>query len=148
MPGALKPSQMDRNPATAWFNVPITRDSPLAPVPGTADAYAMSLSGRIGIPQARTIVVVHFHFDHPAGTGTYALELYRRRAGVNLLIATISSTGALGDFGTENFTFVDNAYKELEAWDYLLLQPTSVMTGAGAKLATGFVDVHYDSTQV
>jgi len=128
--------------ATGWFNVPVTNVTVLAPTPGTADANAMSRFGRVSIPEDGTLQVVHFHYDHPAGTGTYELELWRRRDGVNTLIANCSADGTEGDFGTYDFTFVSEALKAVEAWDYLLLQATAVMSGAGAKNAAGFVDIH------
>jgi len=115
----------------------------LAPVPGTLDADASSRHGRIGIPIDCSIVAIHFHYDHPAGTGQYDLEIYRIRSGVPLLIATVSDDGSSGDFGVTNFVFEDEGYRDVEAWDYLMLQSTSVMTGGGAKNAVGFVDIHF-----
>jgi hypothetical protein len=130
-------------PSTAWFNIPITSESVLAPIPGTADADAISRFGRIHCHQNMYITVVHFHYDHPAGSGTYSIELWRRRNNQNLLIASISTDGSSGDFGTYNFSFVDESYRNLNSSDYLLMQVTSVMTGSGSKKAAGYVDVHY-----
>lgn len=145
-------------PPAAWFIDAITKDSVVAPIPGTLDAHASSLHGRVHIPEPRTISVVHFHYDHPAGTGQYDLELYRlrpRAPGIPgpgwldnpdiTLIATCSDDGSGGDFHTSSFTFVDEAYKEVSTYDYLVVQATQVMSGGG-KEAAGFIDVHFEET--
>lgn len=130
---------------TEWFNNEINKDTTLAPTPGTADADAMSRNGRIGVAQNCTISYAHFHYDHPAGTGQFDMELWRERESVLTLIANSSDDGTGGNFGRTSFTFVSEALKSMESGDYLLLQATAVMTGSGAKNASAFVDVHFTS---
>ena len=147
-------------PEPAWFPHPVTKDSNLAPTPGTLSAGAMSDHGRIAISYATRISVVHFHFDHPAGTGQYALELYRLRPTTSTpgpgwldnptktLIATCTDNGSAGDFHTTTFTFVSESFKDLLPHDYLAVQATSKMTGGGSAKAAGFIDVHFEDVHL
>jgi hypothetical protein len=130
-------------PMTAWFNTPVTSESVLAPTPGTADANAMSRFGRVHIESSKSISVVHFHYDHPAGSGSYGLELWRLREETMTLLATCVSSGSSGDFGTYNFVFPDPELREVLSGDYLFLQATSKMTGGAGKNAAGYVDIHF-----
>lgn len=154
----LRGERVQYQPPTRWFIDPFTKTSPVAPIPGTLDATAASVHGRIHISQDLTISVVHFHYDHPEGSGQYDIELYRLRPkapGIPgpgwlddpdvTLIATVTDDGSGGDFHTSAFTFVDEAYKEVLEWDYLVIQATSVMTGGGGRSAA-FVDVHFEET--
>ena len=143
-------------PEPMWFPHPVTKDSNLAPTPGTANAGAISDHGRIAISYATRINVVHFHFDHPAGSGHYDLELYRLRPTTSTpgpgwlnnptktLIATCTDNGSAGDFHTTTFTFLSESFKDLLPHDYLAVQATSKMTGGGSAKAAGFIDVHFE----
>lgn len=70
---------------------------------------------------------------------------YRPSADTHTLVATVSLASGGGDNGFAAFAFESEAVQSVLAGDYLRLQATQKMTGAGT---VGFVDVHMTPTGV
>jgi hypothetical protein len=126
---------------TEWFNTPVLKDTTIAPTPGTPDAEAMAHHGQINIPFNSYIGAIHLHQIKDGTSGSNVLEIYRWRDSVHTLIASVTLASGGGDFSANNFTMVSTALRQLQAWDYLFLQATSVMGAAHRPAA--FVDVHF-----
>ncbi len=109
--------------------------------PGSPEANGMAFFGQLNIPKARTISVVHLHLIKNAGSGSLAVEVYRRRAGAFTLLSTLTVVPGDGDFATVA-SVPSGTLAELEAGDYLFCQPIAKdLVAAGANGLT--VDVHF-----
>lgn len=126
------------------FNLPLLPAIALAPAPGTHNDAAMAWYGRLGFNMPCRIDAIHLHLDVDGTGASWDLEVYRYRPsdGTHTMIATCSLASGGGDNGFKKFTFVSDGLKDLLAGDYLRLQATAKMTGAGT---VGFVDVHTES---
>lgn len=131
-------------PSTQWFNLPVTKDVALAPTPGTFDVAASAEYGRVHVSHDGDISAIHLHHEVDGTTGSVALEIYRRRSGVLLMIASATLAAGGGHSSFSSFTFVDDAYKAALRGDYLHMQATSKMGGS----PVCFVDVHFAKTRL
>ena len=142
-PGAGSPLPR-RIPSTAWLNLPLLPAIALAPVPGTHNNAAMAWYGRMNAPWDVRISSLHLHLDVDGTGGSWDLEVYRYRPSddSHTLVATASLASGGGDNGFLEFTYVSEALRLLKAGDYVRMQATAKMAGAGT---VGFVDMHFDS---
>lgn len=123
---------------TSHFNAAVVKAGSTTGTPGTPTPAAMAPFGCFNIWSDRRISVVHAHVVADGSGGTMSLELWRRRSGTFTRIGTVSVPSGGGDLVDRNFTVTDPV---LERWDYLFLQPTSLMTGGDQGT---LVDVHYE----
>lgn len=133
---------------TKWF-LAAFKDTLTTATPGTWDPAHGAVFGRIHVQERKQIESAHLHLDAAHGSGTMAFELYRNRGqtygdgsayGTMTKIATVSVSAGKSDGYSVGFTWVDEAYRLVQADDYLHLLPTSKPGGSGW-FAT--VDVHF-----
>ena len=122
---------------TMHFNGSVVKAGMAVATPGVSTPVAMAPFGQINVPQTLEISVAHAHVVADGSGGTMDLELWRRRSSVMTRIGTVSIPSGGGDLQTVNFAITDPV---LQRWDYLFLQPTSLMTGGSQGT---MVDVHF-----
>lgn len=76
------------------------------------------------------IDVVRFTQLVDGSAGSTTVELYRRRAGVNTLLATVTIAFGGGNYSTKTVVPASEALRELQIGDLLIAQFTSAQEGA------------------
>lgn len=115
--------------------------APLAPVAGTLDPEAAAFFGTMEVHRRARIQFLHVHQMVDGSGGTTTAEVYRRRSGVNTLIATVSLAAGGGDHQRGFSLPEDSGANLVQRQDYLYCQLTAVQTGSPLGLT---VDVHFD----
>lgn len=112
----------------------------VAPTPGTPDPNALAVFGQVHIAQSKTIASINLHGIEDLGTGGLTVEVYRRRAGVMTLLATLSLTGGSGDYAEDTATPA-GVLALVGADDHIFAQVTDFSAGGGYDGLT--VDVRF-----
>jgi hypothetical protein len=74
--------------------------------------------------------VLHLVYDGTAGTGSNTFEVWRRRAGANTLLATLTIASAAGSYSRVAVVPASTALRTLNVLDKLYVQPTAAATAA------------------
>lgn len=119
---------------TDFFMDRVHKDIGVAATPGTLDITKAAELGLAHIEVDSTLSYAHLHLMEDGATGSFTLELYRRRSGAWTQIGSVSLAAGGGNEQNANWTITDS---ELLAGDYLTCQATAVMNNG-----KGFVDIH------
>lgn len=117
------------HPPFVWNGIGLQTNFPLAPA-ATALVPADVVDGTREAPLGLLIdaFVLHLIADGSAGTTTY--EVWRRRAGANTLLATLSIAFTNGNYSRVAVVPGSVALRTLAAGDKLYIQPTAAATAA------------------
>ncbi len=139
----VDPNYEDEDLQTAHFALGAVGTPVEAAAAGTADVDAMAVFGQFNIHKILTIASIEAHMVKAGTSGDLVVEVYRRRAGVFTLLATLTINGPSTNHAV-NTVVPTGDLASLNAGDYLFTQIVdgTLVSSGGADGLT--VDVHFN----